>query len=63
MIKLNLNIGRTYDGFGEQVVKKETICLTNEEAAMYLTQFIEAMGVNKTKEWLKKAKNSDPELN
>ena len=30
---------------------------------MYLTQFIEAMGVNKTKEWLKKAKTSDPESN
>tara|TARA_R100000808_G_scaffold4105_1_gene13677 strand:+ start:28471 stop:28662 length:192 start_codon:yes stop_codon:yes gene_type:complete len=63
MIKLHLNIGRDYDGYGEQVVKKETICLTDTEAAMYLTQFIEAMGVNKTKEWLKKAKTSDPESN
>ena len=63
MIKLNLNIGRTYDGYGEQVVKKETICLTDEEAVYYLTNFIESMGVNKTKEWLKKAKNSDSELN
>jgi len=56
MVKLNLNIGRTYDGYGEQVVKKEQVCLTDKEASQYLTEFIEKMGVEKTKEWLAKAK-------
>lgn len=56
MVKLNLNVGREYDGYGEQVVKKEQICLTDTEAAYYLTQLIEEKGVDSTKEWLKKAK-------
>lgn len=56
MVKLNLNVGRTYDGYGEQVVKKEEICLTNTEAAYYLTHLIEEKGVEFTKEWLRKAK-------
>ena len=38
MVKLNLNVGRTYDGYGEQVVKKEEIVLTEIEASHYLTR-------------------------
>ena len=58
MVKLNLNIGRRYDGYGEQVVVKEEIVLTDIEASYYLTQFIEAMGVEETKKWLAKAKGT-----
>ena len=61
MVRLNLNVGRRYDGYGEQVVDKELIILTNEEAGEYLTQFIEEMGVQKTKEWIAKAKGSNNE--
>ena len=56
MIKLFLNIGRSDDGYGEQIAKKEEIVLTKTEAESYLTEFIESMGVEKTKEWLKMAK-------
>ena len=56
MIKLNLNTGRRYDGYGEQVVDKQTICLTNEEAAEWLTKLIEEKGVEYTKTWLLFAK-------
>ena len=59
MVKLNLNIGRSYDGYGEQVVNKEEIVLTDIEAGYYLTQFIEEMGVQKTKEWIAKAKGTN----
>ena len=59
MVKLNLYVGRRYDGYGEQVIDKELIILTNEEAGKYLTQFIEEMGVQKTKEWIAKAKGSN----
>ena len=59
MVKLNLNIGRSYDGYGEQVVDKEEIVLTDIEAGYYLTQFIEEMGVQKTKEWIAKAKGTN----
>lgn len=61
MVKLNLNVGRTYDGYGEQVVKKEEIVLTEIEAGHYLTQFIEAMGIEKTKKWIAKAKGLNNE--
>lgn len=61
MVKLNLNIGRRYDGYGEQVVEKEEVVLTNSEASQYLTELIEAMGVRKTKEWIAKAKGVDNE--
>tara|TARA_Y100000361_G_scaffold140992_1_gene145638 strand:- start:22 stop:216 length:195 start_codon:yes stop_codon:yes gene_type:complete len=63
MVKLSLNVGRRYDGYGEQVVKREVICLSSREASYYLTEFIEAMGVEKTKEWLAKAKGLDDEEN
>ena len=56
MIKLILNVGRSYDGYGEQVVKKETVVLTDEEARYYLTQFVEAMGTAETRKWIKAAK-------
>ena len=56
MVKLKLNVGRSYDGYGEQVVKKEEVCLTNAEAARYLTQLIEEKGVQATKNWLLKVK-------
>tara|TARA_S200002703_G_scaffold137294_1_gene126991 strand:+ start:649 stop:867 length:219 start_codon:yes stop_codon:yes gene_type:complete len=56
MVELNLNVGRTYDDYGEQVVKKEKICLTSGEAAYYLQQLIELRGIEFTKDWLKKAK-------
>ena len=59
MVKLNLNVGRRYDGYGEQVVDKEEIVLTDIEASYYLTQFIEEMGVQKTKEWIAKAKGTN----
>jgi len=59
MVKLKLNVGREYDGYGEQVVKKEDICLTDVEASIYLTQFIESMGIDFTKEWIAKAKGVD----
>lgn len=59
MVKLNLNIGRGYDGYGEQVVIKEEIVLTDIEASYYLTQFIEEMGVEKTKDWIAKAKGTN----
>ena len=58
MVKLNLNVGRRYDGYGEQVVDKELIILTNEEAGHYLAHFIEKMGVEKTREWIAKAKKN-----
>jgi len=61
MVRLNLNVGRRYDGYGEQVVDKELIILTNEEAGEYLTQFIEEMGLQKTKEWIAKAKGLNNE--
>ena len=56
MIKLFLNIGRSHDGYGEQIAKKEEIVLTKTEAESYLTEFIESMGIEKTKKWLKMAK-------
>jgi len=56
MIKLFLNIGQSHDGYGKQILKKEEIVLTRTEAEEYLTEFIESMGVEKTKEWLKMAK-------
>lgn len=59
MVRLNLNVGRSYDGYGEQVVDKEEIVLTDIEAGYYLTQFIEEMGVDKTKEWIAKAKGTN----
>ena len=59
MVRLNLNVGRRYDGYGEQVVDKEEIVLTDIEAGYYLTQFIEEMGVQKTKEWIAKAKRTN----
>ena len=59
MVRLNLNVGRRYDGYGEQVVDKEEIVLTDIEASYYLTQFIEEMGVQKTKEWIAKAKGTN----
>jgi len=59
MVKLNLYVGRSYDGYGEQVVDKEEIVLTDIEAGYYLTQFIEEMGVQKTKEWIAKAKGTN----
>jgi hypothetical protein len=59
MIKLFLNIGRSYDGYGEQIAKKEEIVLTKTEAESYLTEFIESMGIEKTKEWLKMAKHGE----
>lgn len=59
MVKLNLYVGRRYDGYGEQVVDKEEIVLTDIEAGYYLTQFIEEMGVQKTKEWIAKAKGTN----
>jgi hypothetical protein len=62
MVKLNLNVGRRYDGYGEQVVHKELIILTNEEAGNYLTQFIEEMGVGKTKEWIADAKGTNNKM-
>ena len=61
MVKLNLYVGRRYDGYGEQVVDKEEIVLTDIEASYYLTQFIEEMGVQKTKEWIAKAKGLNNE--
>ena len=56
MVKLNLNIGRSYDGYGEQVVDKEEIVLTDIEAGYYLTQFIEEMEYKKQKSGLRKQK-------
>lgn len=56
MVKLRLNVGREYDGYGEQVVKKEVICLTEGEASYYLTTLIEDKGVEFTKQWLNLAK-------
>ena len=61
MVKLKLNVGRTYDGYGEQVVKKEEIVLTEIEASYYLTQFIEAMGAEETRKWIAKAKGLNNE--
>ena len=63
MVKLKLNVGRSYDGYGEQIVKKEEICLTNDEAARYLTQLIEEKGVQATKNWLLKVKGYEEDIN
>ena len=59
MVRLSLYVGRRYDGYGEQVVDREEIVLTDIEASYYLTQFIEEMGVQKTKEWIAKAKGTN----
>ena len=45
------------------MVKREVICLSSREASYYLTEFIEAMGVEKTKEWLARAKGIDDKEN
>ena len=63
MVKLKLNVGRSYDGYGEQVVKKEAVCLTNAEAARYLTELIEEKGVQATKNWLLKVKGYEEDIN
>lgn len=58
MVTLYLNIGRSYDGYGEQIVKREKVILTDEEASSYLTYFVEGLGVEETKKWIKEAKGN-----
>ena len=57
MVKLNLYTGRIYDGYGEQLAGREHICLTNKEAAEWLTKLVEDKGVEYTKTWLTFAKD------
>jgi hypothetical protein len=59
MVKLKLYVGRTYDGYGEQVVQKEEVCMTNIEASHYLTQLVEEKGVEATRNWIKRVKGED----
>lgn len=59
MVKLRLNVGRKYDGYGEQVVEKEEVCMTNAEASVYLTQLVEEKGIQATKNWIKKVKGEE----
>lgn len=63
MVELNLYTGRRYDGYGEQVVDREKICLTNREASQYLTELIEDRGIEFTKKWLAKAKGNEEDTN
>jgi len=58
MVKLNLYIGRRYDGYGEQVPHKEQVCLTNREAGLYLEKLLLLQGEEYTKEWIKMVKGT-----
>lgn len=62
MIKLNLYVGRRYDGYGEQVVDREEVVLTDLEASFYLQQLVEEKGIEATKNWIKKVKGKDEYL-
>ena len=62
MVKLNLYLGRQYDGYGEQLAARETICLTNKEAAYWLTKLIEEKGGEYIKTWLSFAKDIKTDL-
>jgi hypothetical protein len=56
MVKLNIILGRTYDGYGEQVVKKEQVVMTNVEAAMQLEQLIHMLPEEERVEFINKIK-------
>jgi hypothetical protein len=61
MVKLNLYVGRRYDGYGEQVPDKQQVCLTNQEAGHYLEKLLLLQGEEYTKEWIKMVKGIDEE--
>jgi hypothetical protein len=63
MVRLNLYIGRRYDGYGEQVPDKEQVCLTNEEAALHLEKLLYFRGTEFTREWLRKVKGINTPIN
>ena len=56
MVELNLIVGQKRDSWGFLMPIKEKICLTNEEAAIYLLEFLESKTPSFKKEWLMKAK-------
>ncbi len=56
MVKLNIILGRTYDGYGEQVVKKEQVVMTNVEAALHLEQLIHMLPEEERTEFINKIK-------
>ena len=56
MVKLNLYVGRRYDGYGEQVPVNKQVCLTNREAGLYLEKLLLLQGAEYTKEWIKMVK-------
>ncbi len=56
MVKLNIILGRTYDGYGEQVVKKEQVVMTNVEAGLHLEQLIHMLPEEERAEFINKIK-------
>lgn len=59
MVKLNLYVGRVYDGYGEQVAQRENLIITDIEAAGYLQELLEEKGAEYTRDWIKKVKGGD----